>query len=187
MSDERLKLRRRTLLQLLPASLLAKDAEKAAVDHVGVDHCGMPVSATKAEEPYRFKFFAPDEVDLFNLVAEQIIPADEHSPGAREAKVVEFADLMISTSAEYVRTDWRTGLHLVAEQLKQSDIHAFLDQVSQQEEDPQTVLEVFYPMMKQMTINGYYSSAVGIHQDLQYQGNTYLTSFQGCDHPEHQG
>ncbi len=38
-----------------------------------------------------------------------------------------------------------------------------------------------------MTINGYYSSAIGIHNDLQYQGNTYVQKFEGCTHPEHQG
>ncbi len=182
MRDERLKLGRRTLLQLIPASLLAKNASADSSDH-----CGTPKSAGSATGPYQFHFFSPDEISLFNSVAGQIIPADEHSPGAVEAKVVEFADLMISTGPDYVKEDWRAGLQLLAKELNGSDVHSWLDGVAQHEDDPQTVLEVFFRTLKQMTVNGYYTSSIGIHQDLQYQGNTYLTSFPGCDHPEHRG
>jgi hypothetical protein len=31
-----------------------------------------------------------------------------------------------------------------------------------------------------MTVNGYYSSEIGIHQDLEYQGNTYVAEFPEC-------
>jgi hypothetical protein len=37
-----------------------------------------------------------------------------------------------------------------------------------------------------MTIDGYYTSKIGIHQELEYQGNTALAEFEGCTHPEHQ-
>jgi len=39
--------------------------------------------------------------------------------------------------------------------------------------------------LKLMTINGYYTSATGIHKDLQYKGNTALPDYYGCTHPEH--
>jgi hypothetical protein len=48
-------------------------------------------------------------------------------------------------------------------------------------------LERFFVTLKRMTINGYYTSKIGIHQDLQYIGNEYLSDFQGCTHPGHQG
>jgi hypothetical protein len=37
-----------------------------------------------------------------------------------------------------------------------------------------------------MTIDGYYTSEIGIKKELQYKGNTYLKEFKGCTHPEHQ-
>ncbi len=37
-----------------------------------------------------------------------------------------------------------------------------------------------------MTIDGYYTSAIGIHKELEYKGNTALAEFPGCTHPEHQ-
>jgi hypothetical protein len=36
-----------------------------------------------------------------------------------------------------------------------------------------------------MTVDGYYTSSIGIHQELRYQGNAYLKEFIGCTHPEH--
>ena len=41
-------------------------------------------------------------------------------------------------------------------------------------------------MIKAMTIDGYYSTREGLEQELGWHGNTYLTSFPGCTHPEHQ-
>jgi Gluconate 2-dehydrogenase subunit 3 len=180
MSDEYRKIDRRTVLQLIPASLLASGTAPGANSH-----CGSTAAANPAGR-YQFQFFTPDEVDLFNKVAEAIIPADDHSPGAREAKVVEFADLMVSTSADYVKSDWRSGFQLLAAELQKTDLSTWLDRVSEQEEDPWTVLEIFFRTLKQMTINGYYSSEIGIHQEMRYQGNTYVASFPGCNHPEHQ-
>jgi len=42
-------------------------------------------------------------------------------------------------------------------------------------------------LLKQMTVNGYYTSKTAIHQELKYLGNTYLAAFLECTHPEHQG
>lgn len=169
---------RRGLLQLLPATFLAKSVLGDAA------HCGTSTAA-KQKGPYQFVFFTPEEVALVDMLMEKIIPADDHSPGAHEARVVEFADLMISESASYVQEDWRNAIRLVASELKQGSAEAWLEAASQQEHDPQTVLDLFFRTLKQMTINGYYSSATGIHQEMQYQGNTYVAAFAGCDHPEH--
>ncbi len=178
--DESIKIARRLLLQSVPFSILANVAF-ADANH----QCGSAPSPATDHAPYRFRFFTPDEVELFDSVAEQIIPSDEHSPGAREARVVQFADLMVSTSSEYVQADWRTGLQLLAAEWKGPDAQAWLTRVSQAEEDPRTVLEIFFRTLKQTVVNGYYSSEIGIHQELRYQGNTYLTAFPGCEHPEH--
>ena len=51
--------------------------------------------------------------------------------------------------------------------------------------NPATLEERFFAALKRMTIEGYYTSAVGIHQDLNYQGNTAMADFPGCSHSEH--
>ncbi|HLH05377.1 MAG TPA: gluconate 2-dehydrogenase subunit 3 family protein [Bryobacteraceae bacterium] len=171
---------RRTLLQWIPATALAGTIAAQT------DHCGMPIGA-KDSGPYKFQFFTPDEITLVDKLMELIIPADDHSPGAHDARTVEFADLMVSSSEAYVKNDWRAALALIREPIQKNGAAEWLARVSQNEDDPQTVEEIFFRTLKQMTINGYYSSAIGIHNDLQYQGNTYVQKFEGCTHPEHQG
>ncbi|MFZ0595025.1 MAG: gluconate 2-dehydrogenase subunit 3 family protein [Bryobacteraceae bacterium] len=179
LSDKKDGIGRRTLLQVLPFALMAGRSTEAAGCH--------DPSEAQDKKPYEFQFFTEPERKLLDEVMEKIIPGDSHSPGAREAKVSNFADLMVSTSPDYVRDDWREGLRLLTETAKSSSLDEWLQSASTHEEDPQTVLDVFFVKLKQMTIEGYYTSAIGIHQDLEYQGNQYLTRFEGCTHPEHQG
>ena len=60
-----------------------------------------------------------------------------------------------------------------------------LTKISQREEHPETLEERFFVALKQSTIDGYYLSEVGIHQDLEYQGNVALAEFPGCTHERH--
>jgi hypothetical protein len=180
MDTDDLKLARRSLLQLFPAALLSNIAFGESSHQ-----CGSSESSVQPGVPYRYQFFSQEDAALFDSIAEHIIPADEHSPGAHSARVPEFADLMVSTGPDYVKEDWRNGLRLLATELKESDLETWLEHVSENEDNPQTVLEIFFRTMKEMTINGYYTSKIGIHQDLKYQGNTYVTVFPGCEHPEH--
>ena len=55
-----------------------------------------------------------------------------------------------------------------------------LAHAASREKHPSTELEQFFVTLKQMTINGYYTSEIGIHQDLEYEGNTYVAVFPGC-------
>jgi len=114
---------------------------------------------------------------------EMIIPADAHSPGAHAAQVSLFADLMVGTSNNATKAQWRQGLHLMHEEAARSSLPQALAKAASREENPQTGLERFFVSLKRMTVNGYYTSAIGIHQDLQYQGNTYLAAFPGCTSP----
>ncbi len=176
--DKKDGLGRRALLQVLPFALMAGRVGEAAVCHDPSD--------PQDKKPYELQFFTEAERELLDEVMEKIIPADDHSPGAREAKVSYFADLIVATSPDYVRDDWREGLRLLAETAKSSNLDEWLRSASAREEDPQTVLDVFFVKLKQITIESYYTSSIGIHQDLDYQGNQYLTRFEGCTHPEHQ-
>ena len=55
------------------------------------------------------------------------------------------------------------------------------------EEQPIAELELFFRRLKGMTIDGYYTSRIGIHQDLRYKGNTPQPEFTGCTHSAHSG
>jgi Gluconate 2-dehydrogenase subunit 3 len=53
------------------------------------------------------------------------------------------------------------------------------------EDHPQTPGRRFFVTLKRATVEGYYTSAIAIHQDLRYLGNEALPDFPGCTHPEH--
>jgi hypothetical protein len=148
---------------------------------------GFCPGAVWTPEEYKLQFFTEKENEFLDELMEMIIPADDHSPGAHAAKVSLFADLMVATSAPDVKKLWRRGLALMQGEASRTSLSDALAKAAEHEGNPQTELERFFAALKEMTVNGYYTSAIGIHQDLQYQGNTYLTSFPGCTHVEHKG
>lgn len=171
-------MKRRTAIKIVALSALA---QKLDVAGAGVCHPG--AGTAWSANDYEFGFFTPEENELIDQLMEMIIPADGHSPGAHAAQVSLFADLMVATSDDAVKTRWRNGLRLVREEAASSSLAAALAKASVNEGDPQNELERFFAILKRMTVNGYYTSKIGIHQDLQYQGNTYLPAFPGCTMP----
>lgn len=135
---------------------------------------------------YQLRFFTPEEHELVDELTELIIPADGHSPGAQAANVALFADLMLATGGEQAKRQWRNGLRGIKQESEQSPLAEVVAKAAANEGNPNTELEHFFIILKEMTIVGYYTSSIGIHQDLGYLGNSYLTSFPGCTHPEHQ-
>ena len=60
-----------------------------------------------------------------------------------------------------------------------------LKAISKNEYNARSIAERFFVAIKGLTVDGYYTSQVGIHQELHYKGNAYLKDFVGCTHPEH--
>ena len=54
-------------------------------------------------------FFTPDEFALVDELSEMIIPADEHSPGARAAKVAAFIDTRLAEAWDQKDQDRLAG------------------------------------------------------------------------------
>jgi hypothetical protein len=129
-------------------------------------------------------FFTPEEHALLERLVELIIPADAHSPGAKAAKVSAFADLMISTGPDRIKVSWRSGL---AAFHAAENLEAALAQAAAEEDAPKSELGRFFIESKRMTVDGYYTSTIGIHEEMGYVGNQHLTAAPECDHPEHKG
>jgi hypothetical protein len=134
---------------------------------------------------YRLRFFSEEENRFLDELMEMIIPADEHSPGASAAQVSLFADRMVSSGDTDEQRNWKTGLKLMRDKAAAGSIDEALANAAAGESDPHTEIERFFVMLKRMTVNGYYTSEIGIHQDLSYDGNTYLTPFPGCEPARH--
>lgn len=142
------------------------------------------------------RFFNQREKELVDVLTDLIIPSDRQSPGARAAGVGDFIDRVVSISPEATQHLWREGLAdldrlsqertgKVFAQASLEEQTAILREISQNEQNPQTLLERFFRELKNRTIDGYYTSEIGIHQELVYRGNRWLKEFPGCTHPEH--
>jgi hypothetical protein len=133
------------------------------------------------------------ELALLDELSELVIPADEHSPGAKAAKVAAFIDGQLAEAFETAeRTDWRNGLSLVDRLSREINGKPFmtasepervavLTRMSRNESDPKQPEEVFFRELKSRVVHAYYTSEIGIKQELEYKGNTYLAEFVGID------
>jgi len=130
-------------------------------------------------------FLTPAEYALLDELSELIIPADEHSPGARAAGVAGYIDARLAESLEPDwQARWRTGLQAVEALSRELNGKPLLEATPDQrvsvltrmaagEADPKTPLDHFFKELKWWTVFGYYTSRIGIHQDQEYKGNVY--------------
>lgn len=157
-------------------------------------HSGAPITKEAARE-HNYQYFGPEQLTTLDALCETIIPADEHSPGAAEARVSEYIDAVVTDAPETTKRLWNDGLMMVntsaqkkfARQYaecsgaQQSEI---LQEMAGEEDNKDIPEERFFLALKRATVDGYYTSRIGIHDDLQYIGNQALTAFPGCTHTE---
>lgn len=137
-----------------------------------------------------------EQFELTDRLAELIIPADPHSPGAHEAGVAARIDEALASAGAGAKSAWTSGLASVDAESKRQHGRTFLacapaerDRVMQTmaagEESPRIPLHRFFKDLKARTIAAYYASSVGLLKDLQYKGIVPLAEFPGCSHPDH--
>jgi hypothetical protein len=178
-------LSRRDLIKLGAAATLG-----ASIDIADRAAAQTPVSTGVPAAP---GFFTPEEFAMVDELSELIIPTDDHSPGARAARVAAYIDSQLAIAwEEKEKSDWREGLRVI-EQLSR-EIHgkpfmqssddqrfATMTRMAQNEGKPQTPAEIFFAKVKFRVVQAYYTSEIGIKQDMDYKGNSYLTEFVGFD------
>jgi hypothetical protein len=141
------------------------------------------------------RFFTQEQHALVDELSETIIPADSHSGGAKAAKVADYIDQFLRESFDDAqKTLWREGLRLVDLMSRHYNGKSFVDATPEDRVAVLTVLshhdqmtdlpEVrFFLELKRLTVRAYYTSKIGIHDELEYKGNRILQEFVGCDDP----
>jgi hypothetical protein len=141
------------------------------------------------------RFLTPAEYAFVDELTETIIPADSHSGGAKAAKVVDYVDQVLRESVEEMRrSDFREGLRLVDLMIRHQCGKSFVEASAEERIAVLTVLSQnisltelpeirFFREIRELTIHGYYTSKIGIHDDLDYQGNRMIAEYVGCDDP----
>jgi len=189
---------REFLASWLPIPVSSADGQKDLTTIHGMKHSRADAEPTAKYVP---QFFKPEQFATVKLLAEMILPTDD-DPGAKEAKVGDYIDFVVFSAREFepsMQREWIEGLaFLDRESQKQfgkpfrssseSDRVKLLTEMSLPEIDSTAHHEgySFFRLVKDMTIEGFYTSKVGLIDVLNYQGMNYMADFPGCTHPEHQ-
>jgi len=181
-----------TALPVIVPAGSAKAASMAACGATGAN-------AAATESTWKPIFFDEHQNEMVVALTELIIPATD-TPGAGEAQVNRLIDLMLNESEKDQKASFIQGLAWIDARSLQGHGKPFTGLTAEQQmallepladpknvnaEDRQGVL--FFERLKDATIFGYYTSKIGLEQELQYGGDDYHTEYPGaCTHPEHQ-
>jgi hypothetical protein len=174
---------RRTVLALLSAGIAHAQLEAATA---------AVLAWRQAGTAYVPVFFTAAEHDLLDVLTEMILPETPRSPGARAAKVADFVDLVVAHSTPETQQAWRRELQALdaeAQRMAGGPFAALpaaartrvLDDLSARERQPDSDAVRAFVRVKQATIDGYYSSEIGLRRELGYLGPQMLAEFKGCD------
>ena len=152
------------------------------------------VSAKVAAGPNVLKVFNPHQNQTVIVLSELIIPQTT-TPGAKAVRVNEFIDIFLSSANASKRQEFLEGLQWMDMRSQQLFQALFVKATAQQQIELLTRLSVpnstettsgenFFKLIKSLTVFGYYTSKVGIEEELKFEG---WVEYKGCTHPEHQG
>ncbi len=151
-----------------------------------------------AEEDWTPKVLSAAQNDQVAALAEAIIPATD-TPGAKAALVNRFIDQALAGAAASERDAFLRGLAWIGERSRAEFGTDFATASGPQQAALLTRISAdrpaaadqpgadFFRAIKGMTISGYYSTEIGLRQELGDDGRMVLAEFEGCTHPEHQG
>ncbi|MDQ3997927.1 MAG: gluconate 2-dehydrogenase subunit 3 family protein [Gemmatimonadota bacterium] len=144
--------------------------------------------------PPRRRFFTQRELRTVRVLADDVIPRDERSGSASDAKVAEFMDynLSVEDTPRETRVAWRGGLRWMDTESRRrfgvpyasasaTQRHQILDDVAWPDRVRPEMRHgaAFFLRFRDMAAAGFFSSAIGF-ADLQYMGNTFVPAWNGC-------
>jgi len=188
---------RREILRILSAAAAVGQFPGFCKWSFACGHLGNAVAQIRPAV-YRPLFFTVPEYALLDCLTDIIIPRDA-SPGAREAGVSEFIDLMVSRDPELQR-DFRRGLEWLEAHSRATHAKLFLKLTAEQQIALLEPLAYkvksrkgeergreFFALLREYTVMGFYTSEIGLKQ-LDFPGLKFYAESPACPHvddPEH--
>lgn len=194
---------RREALRRLAAGAIGAAASAPWVESLTAlagEHARLQTAAPAlAAQAWTPKVFTARQNDTVVVLTELIIPQTD-TPGAKAALVNRFIDGVLAEAPAAQRDGFLRGLAWI-EARSQTDHGAdFAASTSAEQTTLLTRLAdeqnraaadapgvEFFRAIKSMTISGYYSTEIGLRQELGDDGRMMALEFRGCDHPVHQG
>ena len=173
------------ILTIAPAALASAQQTKEVETQPGHLQTG-------AAAPVSAPFLQPSELQAIEALSERIIPRTD-TPGAKDVGVALLIDKAIVADPTLMQP-YRAGIA----DLNALAISSYGKEFAALDEKQQIAvltplsletnsdLGKFFAMVKDMTVDAYYKTEPGLKTELGWHGNTFLASFPGCDHPEHQ-
>lgn len=160
-------------------------------------HSGKALAGIRAAT-YQPVFFREPEYAVVDRLTDIIIPSDA-TPGAREAGVSEFIDLMVSRD-EPLQQKFRTGLTWLNAHSSRVNGQQFLALALEQQvalleplaykskyRPSEEQGREFFDLVREYTVMGFYTSEIGL-KELDFPGLKFYSESPACPHkgdPEH--
>ena len=150
-------------------------------------------TAAAAAGPWAPKVLSADQNATVVALAEIIIPETD-TPGATKANVNQFVDYVLVNATPEDKQKFLDSLTWLDGHVTEAHGSTFL------KASPDTQLAVvtalstqpdgtsggdFFRAIKSLTVTGFYTSEVGMRDEIGDDGNMFFAEFKGCDHPEH--
>ncbi|MBN8863653.1 MAG: gluconate 2-dehydrogenase subunit 3 family protein [Sphingobacteriales bacterium] len=158
-----------------------KEAAKSAQPELALDRYAEELAYEK-EVAAKDKFFTAREMATITLLADIIIPKDETSGSASDAKVPEFIEFIVKDMPQH-QIPMRGGLRWLDMQCLRQFEKSFqdcsaeqritmVDQIAYPEKAKPEMKQgvAFFSLMRNLTATGFYTSEMGV-KDLGYAGN----------------
>ena len=159
------------------------------------DHAAQSAIAAKDWSP---RVLSATQNETVIVLSDLIIPETD-TPGAKAVRVNRFIDTVLQDANASDRTQFLRGLAWIDQRCRTLFGKDFVAASQEQQTALLTRLSAdgnpnkedaigrdFFQAIKSMTINGYYTSEIGLRQELGDDGQLFLPQFTGCTHPEHQ-
>ena len=138
------------------------------------------------------KFFSLHEDTTVRVLVDMIIPRDERSGSATDARVPEFMDYMLAEASETNRVEMHGGLAWLDTECRSrfnvnfvectdSQRRQVLDSVAWPSQASTELSHgvAFFNSFRDLTASGFYSSQMG-WADVRYTGNVFNPNWNGC-------
>ena len=143
------------------------------------------------------RVFTPRQNATVIELSELIIPRTE-TAGARDARVNEFIDTVLDDAAPAERAAFLDGLEWMDRRSRETFGTDFVDAAPAEQTALLTILSspdntsladregvAFFEAVKRLTVTGYYTSEIGMREELGDDGTLHFSEKRGCLHPEH--
>jgi Gluconate 2-dehydrogenase subunit 3 len=190
---------RRTILRGLGVSAFSAATSSRAWAKVlmssGHEHAAdTPVSGASAWTP---KVLSAHQDETLIALSEAIIPQTE-TAGAKAALVNRFIDAMLEDADPTRRAVFLRGFDWLDARCRELFGGDFVSSTPEQQTALLTILSSpsnrtsadqlgveFFRTVKSWTITGYYTSEIGLRDELNDDGQMFFAEYKGCVHPEH--